>query len=75
MPDLTRSDHLPNRRPGGVPPHPSWLPRQRRGTTPQMIGRYPDYDVLDTVNTWDAATKKWCWPGWTQSARCAFSPG
>jgi gluconate 2-dehydrogenase subunit 3-like protein len=58
MPDLTRSDHLPNRRPGGVPPHPSWLPRQRRGTTPQMIGRYPDYDVLDAVDTWDAATKK-----------------
>ena len=26
---------------------PGWLPRQRRGTTPQMHGRYPDYDVLD----------------------------
>jgi hypothetical protein len=58
MPDLTRPDHLPNRRPGGVPAHPSWLPRQRRGITPQMIGRYPDFDVLDAVSTWDEATKK-----------------
>jgi hypothetical protein len=23
-----------------------------------MIGRYPDYDVFDAVDTWDAATKK-----------------
>lgn len=58
MPDLTSPDHLPKRRPGGAPPHPSWLPRQRRGTTPQMIGRYPDFDVLDAVGTWDEATKK-----------------
>ena len=58
MPDLTRPDHLPKRRPGCVPAHPSWLPRQRRGITPQMIGRYPDYDVLDAVSTWDEATKK-----------------
>ncbi|MGH3721267.1 MAG: gluconate 2-dehydrogenase subunit 3 family protein [Pseudonocardiaceae bacterium] len=26
--------------------------------SPQMIGRYPDYDVLSTVDTWDAATRK-----------------
>ncbi|HEU0086201.1 MAG TPA: gluconate 2-dehydrogenase subunit 3 family protein [Pseudonocardiaceae bacterium] len=58
MPDLTRGDHLPNRRPDGRAPHPDWLPRQRHGTTPQMIGRYPDYDVLDTVDTWDAATRQ-----------------
>jgi hypothetical protein len=58
MPDLTRPDHLPKRCPGGVAPHPSWLPRQRRGTSPQMIGRYPDFDVLDAVDTWDEATKK-----------------
>ena len=51
-------DHLPNLRPGSQPPHPSWLPRQRRGTTPQMIGRYPDFDVLDAVDTWDEATRK-----------------
>ena len=40
--DLSRPDHLPNLRPGGEPFHPSWLPRQRRGTTPQMICRFPD---------------------------------
>jgi hypothetical protein len=58
MPDLSRPDHLPHHRPDGVPPHPSWLPRQRRGTTPQMIGRYPDFDVFDAVDTWDPATRK-----------------
>lgn len=57
MVDKDRGEHLPNRRPDRQPPHPSWLPRQRRGTTPQMIGRYPDFDVLDTVETWDEATK------------------
>ncbi|GAA3223737.1 gluconate 2-dehydrogenase subunit 3 family protein [Pseudonocardia petroleophila] len=50
-------DHLPKLRPGQRPPPPSWLPRQRRGTTPQMIGRYPDFDVLDAVDTWDDATR------------------
>jgi len=58
VPDLSRPDHLPNLREGRQPPHPSWLPRQRRGTTPQMIGRYPDYDVFDAAGTWDAATAK-----------------
>lgn len=58
MIDKDRGEHLPNRRPDRQPPHPSWLPRQRRGTTPQMIGRYPDFDVLETVDTWDAATKE-----------------
>ncbi len=58
MPDVSRPDHLPNRRTDGQPLHPSWLPQQRRGTTPQMIGRYPDFDVFDAVDTWDAATKR-----------------
>jgi Gluconate 2-dehydrogenase subunit 3 len=57
-PDIARGKHLPNLRPDGKPLHPSWLPRQRRGVTPQMIGRYPDYDVLSTVDTWDDATRK-----------------
>ena len=35
--------------PDRQPPEPSWLPRQRRGTTPQMIGRYPDFDVFDAA--------------------------
>ena len=58
MADTSRPDHLPNLRRDGQPPHPSWLPRQRRGATPQMIGRYPDFDVLETVDSWDEATKK-----------------
>ncbi len=58
MLDRDKGEHLPNLRPDRRPPHPSWLPRQRRGTTPQMIGRYPDFDVLDAVDTWDPATKK-----------------
>ncbi len=58
MPDLTQPHHLPNLRPQGEPPSKRWLPRQRRGTTPQMIGRYPDFDVFDASGTWDAATHR-----------------
>lgn len=57
MPDLSKPDHLPNRRPDGEPPRPDWLPKQRRGTTPQMIGRYPDFDVFDAADSWDEATR------------------
>ncbi len=57
MVDRDKGEHLPNLREGRQPPHPSWLPRQRRGTTPQMVGRYPDFDVLDAVGTWDHATR------------------
>jgi hypothetical protein len=45
--------HLPKR--GGVP---VGLPRQRRGVTPQMIGRYPDYDVLENARHWDEVTRE-----------------
>ncbi|HLJ98873.1 MAG TPA: gluconate 2-dehydrogenase subunit 3 family protein [Streptosporangiaceae bacterium] len=58
MPDFRSPGHLPNLRPDRHAPDPAWLPRQRRGTTPQMIGRYPDYDVLETAGTWDEATRK-----------------
>lgn len=58
MTELSRPDHLPNRRPDRQPPDKSWLPKQRRGTTPQMIGRYPEYDVFDAVETWDDATRR-----------------
>jgi hypothetical protein len=58
MADTSRPDHLPNLRATRQPTHPSWLPKQRRGITPQMIGRYPDFDVLTTVDTWDEATRK-----------------
>jgi hypothetical protein len=45
--------HLPKQ--GGTP---AGLPRQRRGTTPQMIGRYPDYDVLENARHWDPVTRE-----------------
>jgi hypothetical protein len=37
---------------------PQDLPRQRRGVTPQMVGRYPDYDVLSQSGHWDEATRR-----------------
>ncbi len=58
MPDMRDPGHLPNLRPGGEARKPDWLPRQREGTTPQMIGRYPDYDVLASASDWDEATRK-----------------
>jgi hypothetical protein len=57
MPDMRSAAHLPNLRADGEPPNPDWLPRQRAGTTPQMIGRFPDYDVLESVSDWDPATR------------------
>ena len=44
----------PTAGPDGAAAGPARLPRQRRGTTPQMHGRYPDYDVLDDAGHWDA---------------------
>jgi hypothetical protein len=52
------ADHLPKRRPGGQPADPAGLPRQRRGITPQMHGRYPDYDVMGAAEHWDPVTRK-----------------
>jgi hypothetical protein len=37
---------------------PERLPRQRQGTTPQMHGRYPDYNVLDNAGHWDEVTRQ-----------------
>jgi Gluconate 2-dehydrogenase subunit 3 len=51
------ADHLPKRR-SGAPADPAGLPRQRRGTTPQMHGRYPDYDVLANAKHWDEVTRE-----------------
>ena len=42
----------------GAPGDPYELPRQRRGRTPQMHGRYPDYDVLEQAEHWDRVTRK-----------------
>jgi hypothetical protein len=51
-------EHLPKRRSSGLPADPAGLPRQRRGTTPQMHGRYPDYDVLASAAHWDETTRR-----------------
>ncbi len=50
--------HLPNLREGGQPAPPEDLPRQRNGVTPQMHGRYPDYNVLDEASHWDETTRR-----------------
>jgi Gluconate 2-dehydrogenase subunit 3 len=52
------ADHLPKQRGGGPPADPAGLPRQRRGITPQMHGRFPDYDVLAQADDWDAVTRR-----------------
>jgi hypothetical protein len=52
------AEHLPNLRPGGQPGDPDELPRQRNGVTPQLHGRYPDYNVLDEVDHWDELTSR-----------------
>jgi Gluconate 2-dehydrogenase subunit 3 len=51
-------DHLPKRRREGLPADPAGLPRQRRGTTPQQHGRYPDFDVLAEADHWDPVTRE-----------------
>ena len=56
--DKDKGQHLPHLRSDGEPPPASWLPRQRRGITPQMIGRYPDYDVLENADNWDPVTRR-----------------
>jgi hypothetical protein len=56
--DFGDPSHLPNLREGRRPAPPEELPRQRNGVTPQMHGRYPDYDVLDEVEHWDARTRR-----------------
>ncbi|MBV9193577.1 MAG: gluconate 2-dehydrogenase subunit 3 family protein [Solirubrobacterales bacterium] len=56
--DFRRAEHLPNLRPEGRPPSPEELPRQRNGVTPQMHGRYPDYNVLDEADHWDPVTRR-----------------
>lgn len=38
-------------------PNPHGL-QQNKGTTPQMVGRYPDYDVLGETEHWDELTRR-----------------
>jgi hypothetical protein len=56
--DFREPGHLPNLREGRQPAPPEELPRQRNGVTPQMHGRYPDYNVLDEVGHWDETTRR-----------------
>ena len=56
--DFSQAGHLPKNRPGGQPGSPEELPRQRNGVTPQMHGRYPDYNVLDEAEHWDSVTRQ-----------------
>jgi hypothetical protein len=56
--DFREAGHLPNLRPDREPASPEELPRQRNGVTPQMHGRYPDYNVLDEVEHWDEVTRR-----------------
>jgi hypothetical protein len=56
-PDFRQPHNLPKVR-GDAGADPSKLPRQRRGTTPQMRGRYPDYDCLEQSGHWDELTRK-----------------
>jgi hypothetical protein len=51
-------DHLPHHRANEDPPDPSGLPRQRAGTTPQMHGRFPDFDVMADREHWDPVTRQ-----------------
>jgi hypothetical protein len=48
------AEHLPSRGTWD----PARLPRQRKGMTPQMHGRYPDYDVLAETGHWDEVTRR-----------------
>jgi hypothetical protein len=50
--------HLPKLRSGRDPADPYQLPRQRHGLTPQMHGRYPDFNCLAEADHWDEATRK-----------------
>jgi hypothetical protein len=56
--DFRQALHLPKVRGNAVAADPNELPRQRRGTTPQMHGRYPDYDVLEQADAWDEPTRR-----------------
>ena len=55
--NFRQPNHLPKVR-GDAGADPVELPRQRRGKTPQMHGRYPDYDCLEQAGHWDELTRK-----------------
>ena len=57
MSSFREAAHLPKQA-GRNQADPDELPRQRLGTTPQMHGRYPDFDVLGFAKHWDEPTRK-----------------
>lgn len=57
-PSFRDAEHLPQNRSGRKPSDPAELPRQRRGITPQLHGRYPDYDVIAHAEHWDEQTRR-----------------
>ncbi len=52
------AEHLPNKSGDEWSDSAERLPRQQRGTTPQMYGRYPDFDVLAEAEHWDELTRR-----------------
>ena len=56
--DFSQAHHLPKQRGDKGPVDPKELPRQRRGITPQLHGRYPDHDVLEQQGHWDEVTRR-----------------
>jgi Gluconate 2-dehydrogenase subunit 3 len=56
--DTREPRHLPNLREDRQPGSPDDLPRHRNGVTPQMHGRYPDFNVLDEAGHWDERTRR-----------------
>ncbi len=54
--DFRLPHHLP--KVGREPLDPRELPRQRCGITPQMHGRYPDFDCLEEASHWDELTRR-----------------
>jgi Gluconate 2-dehydrogenase subunit 3 len=65
------ADHLPKQRSGGNA-DPAGLPRQRNGTTPQMHGRYPDFDVMQEREHWDPVTRELLERRVSQVPACRF---
>jgi hypothetical protein len=56
--DFRHADHLPKHSADGKGDDPYDLPRQRQGRTPQMHGRYPDFDILQQAGHWDDVTRE-----------------
>lgn len=65
------ADHLPKRRDARLA-DPAGLPRQRNGITPQMHGRYPDFDVLSHSRHWDPVTRELLEQRTYETPECRF---